>query len=279
MANEKTVPHTQYLPVNAKITRAEKMTAKEKFFEIQLPGGKDLGHKPGQFVEVSLLGIGEAPISVSSSPTKKGSFDLVVREVGNVTAALHKLEAGATVGIRGPFGNGFDMSQFKGKDLVIVGGGIGLVPLRSTINYALDNRGEFGKVSILYGTRNPSEILFKNEIAQWEARKDIDFCMTVDRGDATWKGNVGVITTLIPPLKLDLGNTAVVVCGPPIMYKFVIMSLQAKQLSNEQIWLSLERRMKCGLGKCGHCQMNHLYVCQEGPVFNYAQITDVKEAI
>jgi sulfite reductase subunit B len=276
---EKTVPHTQYLPQMATIVRTEKMTAKEKFFEIRLPGGADLGHKSGQFVEVSLFGIGEAPISVSSSPTKKGAFDLVVREVGNVTKALHGLEAGAKVGIRGPYGNGFDMDSFKGKDVLVVGGGIGLVPLRSVINYVLDKRSDFGKLTVLYGTRNPSEILFKDEIKQWESRKDMDFRMTVDRGDASWKGNVGVITTLLPPLSIDLGKTEVVVCGPPVMYKFVIMSLQSKQISNEKIWVSLERKMKCGLGKCGHCQINHLYVCQDGPVFNYHQVYDVKEAI
>jgi sulfhydrogenase subunit gamma (sulfur reductase) len=276
---EKTVPHTQYLPQMATIVRTEKMTAKEKYFEIRLPGGADLGHKSGQFVEVSLFGIGEAPISVSSSPTKKGAFDLVVREVGNVTKALHGLEAGAKIGIRGPYGNGFDMNSFKGKDVLVVGGGIGLVPLRSVINYVLDKRSDFGKLTVLYGTRNPSEILFKDEIKQWESRKDMDFRMTVDRGDTSWKGNVGVITTLLPPLSIDLGKTEVVVCGPPVMYKFVIMSLQSKQISNEKIWVSLERKMKCGLGKCGHCQINHLYVCQDGPVFNYHQVYDVKEAI
>lgn len=276
---EKTVPHTQYLPQMATIVRTEKMTAKEKYFEIRLPGGADLGHRSGQFVEVSLFGIGEAPISVSSSPTKKGAFDLVVREVGNVTKALHGLEAGAKVGIRGPYGNGFDMNSFKGKDILVVGGGIGLVPLRSVINYVLDKRSDFGKLTVLYGTRNPSEILFKDEIKQWESRKDMDFRMTVDRGDPSWKGNVGVITTLIPPLSIDLEKTEVVVCGPPVMYKFAIMSLQSKQISNEKIWVSLERKMKCGLGKCGHCQINHLYVCQDGPVFNYHQVYDVKEAI
>ena len=278
-AIEKTIPHTQYKPMMATIVRAEKMTAKEKFFEIKLPEGAELGHKPGQFVEVSIFGVGEAPISISSSPTKKGSFDLVVREVGNVTSALHRLEAGSKIGIRGPFGNGFDMKQFAGKDILIIGGGIGLVPLRSVINYIIDKKSDFGKLTILYGTRNPTEILFKDEIKKWESMKDADFRMTVDRGDPAWKGNVGVITTLVPPLKLDLDNTAVVVCGPPIMYKFVIMSLQGKQVPNDKIWVSLERKMKCGLGKCGHCQINNLYVCQDGPVFNYAMVHDVKEAI
>ena len=275
----KTIPHKDYYPELGEIVRAESMTAKEKYFMIKLPGGRDLGHKPGQFVEVSLAGIGEAPISVSSSPTRKGMFELVVREVGNVTNALHNLPVGSKVGIRGPFGNGFDMSLFKGKDVLVVGGGIGLVPLRSSIQYIIDNKADFGKMTILYGTRNPSEILFKDEIEEWKKTKGVDFRMTVDRGDASWKGNVGVITTLIPPLELNLANTVAVICGPPIMYKFVIMALQSKQLPNEQIYMSLERRMKCGLGKCGHCQINNVYVCQEGPVFNYGGIQNLKEAI
>ena len=279
LATEKTVPHSDYLPQMATLVRAEMLTSQEKFFEIKLPGGVDLGHQPGQFVEVSILGVGEAPISVCSSPTREGSFDLVVREAGSVTRALHQLPVGAKVGIRGPYGTGFDMNTFKGRDLLIVGGGIGLVPLRSVINYVLDRRDDFGKLTILYGARNPQDMLFRDEIKQWESRDDVDFRITVDRGDPSWKGNVGVITTLVPPLDIDLGRTDAIICGPPIMYKFVVLSLQSKHLPHSQIYLSLERRMKCGLGKCGHCQINSLYVCQDGPVFNYAAIQGVKEAI
>jgi len=279
MVTLKEISHASYAPVMADVTKAEKLTAKEKYFEITLPGGADLGHTPGQFVECSVLGVGEAPISISSSPTKKGAFDLVVREVGNVSAAMHKLNAGDKLGIRGPYGTGFDVEALKGKDVVIIGGGIGLVPLRSLINYVIDNRKDYGRLVILYGTRNPSEILFKPEIEMWKSNPDIEFHMTVDRGDADWKGNVGVITTLIPPMTFDLPNTVAAICGPPIMYKFVIMSLRSKHFANDQILVSLERHMKCGLGKCGHCQINNFYVCQEGPVFNYSRIFDVKEAI
>ncbi len=279
MLNAKPVPHTSYFPVMSEIVRTERLTEKEMLFEIRLPNGAELNHQPGQFVEVSILGIGEAPISVSSSPTRSGTFELVVREVGNVTHALHQLQPGDKVGIRGPFGKGFPVDEYKGKDVLIIGGGIGLVPLRSLIQYVIDNRSDFGRLIILYGTRNPSEILFKPEIEQWQDDPNVEFHMTVDRADEDWKGNVGVITTLIPPLQLDLDNTIAAVCGPPIMYKFVIMALRSKHMANEQIWVSLERRMKCGLGKCGHCQINGLYVCQDGPVFNYAKIYDVKEAI
>ncbi len=270
--------HGKYQPTRARIVRAEQLTELERLFEIELPEGP-LGHAPGQFVEVSILGIGEAPISVSSGPDRGPHFELVVRKVGNLSAALHRMGAGDTVGIRGPFGNGFDMASMAGKDLLIIGGGIGLVPLRSVIHYALDHRRDFGRVIILYGTKSPKEILFKEEIAQWQARDDVEFHITVDRGDDQWQGNVGVITTLIPPLELNLDETVAMICGPPIMYKFVIMALRSKGFTNEQVYVSLERHMKCGMGKCGHCQINHLYVCQDGPVFSYADIHDVKEAL
>ena len=270
-----------YAPEIAQVIQAETLTAIEKFFEIRMPGGKDLGHQPGQFVQVSLFGIGEAPISICSSPAKKGSFEMVVRRVGNVTEALHLLKAGDLVGIRGPFGKGFVTQEFEGKDIIFVAAGLGLPPLRSLINTLIHdtNRARFGRVIILYGVRSPAEFLFTEERRAWETRKDIDYKVTVDRASPDWKGNVGVITTLIPDLKLDLGRTVAVICGPPVMYKFALLALRSKGLRDDQIYVSLERRMKCGVGKCGHCQINSVYVCQEGPVFNYAKIRDLKEAI
>ncbi len=270
--------HGAFKPVPGRIVRTEQMTALEKLFEIQLPSGP-LGHGAGQFVEVSLLGIGEAPISVSSGAGRGPNFELVVRKAGNVTDALHRLGAGSLVGIRGPYGHGFDMEAMRGHDILVVGGGIGLVPLRSAIHHVLDHRDDYGRLVILYGTKSPADILFKAEIEEWKNRSDVEFHMTLDRADDSWKGNVGVITTLVPPLDLDLDKTLALVCGPPIMYKFVIMALRSKGLTNDQIYLSLERHMKCGLGKCGHCQINHLYVCQDGPVFRYSDIHDVKEAL
>ena len=158
-------------------------------------------------------------------------------------------------------------------------GGIGLVPLRSLINYVLDNRKNYGRLIVLYGAKSPSELLFKDELESWTASKDVEFHLTVDRGDESWDGNTGVITTLIPPLELDVRKTMVAVTGPPVMYKFVIMSLKSKQIPDENIYVSLERRMKCGVGKCGHCQINGKYCCQEGPVFNYAEIKALEEAL
>jgi sulfhydrogenase subunit gamma (sulfur reductase) len=270
-----------YVPEVAQVVQAETVTALEKFFEIRMPGGRDLGHQPGQFVQVSLFGIGEAPISICSSPVKKGSFEMVVRRVGNLSESLHLLKPGDPVGIRGPFGKGFDTKEIEGKDIIFVAAGLGLPPLRSLINTMIHdgNRAKFGRVIILYGVRSPAEFLFTEERRAWETRKDIEYKVTVDRATPEWKGNVGVITTLIPDLKLDLGRTVAAVCGPPVMYKFALLALRSKGLRDDQIYVSLERRMKCGVGKCGHCQINSVYVCQEGPVFNYAKIRDLKEAI
>lgn len=272
-------PTSIYLPSLAEIVRTEQLTKMEKLFEIKLQNEQELGHQPGQFVEVSLFGIGEAPISVSSSPTKKGSFELAVRAVGNVTKTLHTLNRGAMLGIRGPFGKGFPIEEMKGKDILFVAGGIGLVPLRSLINYVLDNRSHFGRVFVLFGAKTPAEQLFLDELARWRQSKDMEYWETVDRSDGQWKGNVGVITTLFPKITVDPQKTIAVIVGPPIMYRFAILEAQVKGIPDDQIIVSLERRMKCGVGKCGHCQINHIYVCQEGPVFSYAKIKDLKEAI
>lgn len=270
-----------YVPEVADLIKVEKMTELETFFEVKLPGGRDLGHEPGQFVQVSVFGVGEAPISISSTPLKKGSFEMVVRRVGNVTNAMHHLRAGDKLGIRGPFGHGFKMEEFAGKDILVIAGGIGLVPLRSLINTVIaeSERKKYGRVIILYGAKTKEEFLFRDELGMWAERDDIEYMVTVDRKTPGWEGHVGVITTLIPEVKLDLKNTLAVVCGPPVMYKFVILSLRSKGLKDNQIYVSLERKMKCGVGKCGHCQINNIYVCQEGPVFNYARIEDLKEAI
>lgn len=268
-----------YYPLISKITRVEQLTAIEKRFEIALPGNRVLGHQPGQFVEVSIFGFGEAPISICSSPTRIPTFELTVRNVGKLTDRMHQLQAGSMIGIRGPFGHGFDVQAFKGKDMLFLCAGIGLAPLKSLIDYTLARRNDFGRIIILYGTRNPSLILFRQDLDEWKNRKDVEYYITVDRGDENWKGNVGVITTLIPPLKLDVEKTIATVVGPPVMYKFAIMALKSKRLPDENIYLSLERRMKCGVGKCGHCQINNSYACQDGPVYHYPQIKKLEEAI
>ena len=291
-----------YRPVMAKLLSTRQLTTLETLFTLQLPGGRSLGNKPGQFVEVSLFGIGEAPISISSSPSRSnGTFELCVRNVGDLTNALHGLQPEDVVGVRGPFGNGFPIDKMRGKDILFAAGGLGLAPLRSLINQVLDQRGSFGRVIILYGTKHPTEILFEWELDEWAARKDVEFHATVDRADEDWllprmqqqdshefrmmgerldwRGNVGVITTLFPTITINPRNTVAAVCGPPIMYRFVLMELLGKGIPETQIYLSLERRMKCGVGKCGHCQINELYCCQDGPVFRYADIKGLEEAL
>ena len=268
-----------YNPIISDIKRVEQLTSLEKRFEIALPDNQILGHMPGQFVEVSIFGFGEAPISICSSPTNTPTFELTVRNVGRVTNKMHALSKGNRIGIRGPFGKGFDVALFQGKDVLFVAGGIGLAPLKSFIDYTIAKRKDYRRIIILYGTKHPSEILFKKDIELWQGLKDVEFHITVDRPDEKWKGNVGVITTLIPPLKLDVENTITAVVGPPVMYKFVIMALKSKRIPDENLYLSLERRMKCGVGKCGHCQINESYVCQDGPVYSYARIKELQEAI
>ena len=255
------------------------MTKIEKFFEIALADEEPLGHDPGQFVEVSLFGVGEAPISIASSPTKRGTFDLCVRAVGKFTNALHKLKEGDEVGIRGPFGKGFPVQTLEGNDLLILAGGLGIVPLRSLIDYVRANRRDFGKVTILLGCRTPKDMLFGDEVDEWNKRLDVNFSCTFDKADPEWSGNVGVITSLIPGVNLDPEHTYAVVVGPPIMYKFVIKELLAKMIPDTHIILSLERHMKCGIGKCGHCQIQGIFCCQDGPVFKYSELKNIKGAI
>lgn len=268
-----------YQPALATITRIEDQTAMEKLFVISLKNGKSLGHKPGQFVEVSVFGIGECPLSISSAPDQKADFELCVRRAGDVTGALHNLKVGEVIGIRGPYGSHFPVEELKGQDLLFVAGGLGIAPLRSFIRYALQRRKDYGRIIVLFGARTPADRLFKKELASLKRRSDVEYLETVDVGDESWKGNVGVITTLFPKVSIDPSKTYAVMVGPPVMYRFAIAAARAKGLADDHIIVSLERKMKCGLGKCGHCQMGPIYVCQEGPVFNYMAIKHLEEAL
>ncbi len=273
--------HTSvFLPAVATIEDIKTETALEKIYTLRLPDGQNLGHEPGQFVMVSIPGVGEAPISVMSSPSRTGeTFKLCIRNAGDLTSVIHRLQAGDEIGIRGPFGRGFPVAQFRGKDILIAAGGLGLAPARSLIDDVLDNRADFGRLVILYGAKNPGEILFRDVLTEWEGRDDVEFMVTVDRPDETWSGHVGVITTLFEHVDINPYKTIAVTVGPPVMYRFVTMELLGKGLTPEQIWMSFERRMKCGIGKCGHCQVNHRYSCQEGPSWTYAEALAFEEAL
>lgn len=270
-----------YLPSECEIVAVTDLTPGEKLFRVRLSDGAELGHLPGQFVQVSLLGWGEAPISVASSPTRNGVFELGVRRAGSLTGAMHLLKAGDTLGIRGPFGRPFDLPRLRGQDLLLISGGCGLAPMRSLIQYCEDRPDEFARLSILYGAKIPAYTLFKDELAAWEASARFACSLTVDSssGEECYDGNVGLITSLIPPLTFDPNDTIAVIVGPPAMYRGVIAELKKKGLPSDRIVVSLERQMRCGVGKCGHCTIEHLYCCQDGPVFWLNEIEHLRGAL
>jgi sulfhydrogenase subunit gamma (sulfur reductase) len=269
-----------HVPEIATITGARDLTAQDRIFVLELPGKRDLGHRPGQFVQLSVFGFGEAPISVCSSPEKRGAFDLCVRRMGGLTSALHGMGPGDQVGIRGPFGNGFPMESLAGMDCLIVAGGIGLAPLRSVIDTIFLNREDYGRLIVLYGTKSPADILFPEEIEAWRADPRNEILVTVDEASDGWDGRVGVVTTLFPEVRIDPVRTVVVaLVGPPVMYRFVLTELNAMAVPEGQMFFSLERRMKCGVGKCGHCQVDGRYVCIDGPVFSARDLMTMRESI
>jgi sulfhydrogenase subunit gamma (sulfur reductase) len=277
---EKTVINdSNYRIRKGKVIWTRRMTPREKLFEIALDGDSSLDHEPGQFVMVSLFGVGEAPLSVCSSPTNRGSFELCVRAAGRVTETMHMLEAGDEIGIRGPLGKGFPIGVLEGNDLLIIAGGLGIVPLRSLINFVFDNRRDFGKVHTLLGCRSVDDILFGDELQQWRMRMDVHYECTLEKGADEWAGHVGLITSLIPGVHLDPERTFAIVVGPPVMFRFVMKELLAKNIPESQVLVSLERHMKCGMGKCGHCQIEDYYCCTDGPVFKYRDIKHIKEAL
>jgi len=269
-----------YMPRIARVADSRKFTDKETWLRIEFHDGAGIEYSAGQFMEVGVFGIGEAPISICSGPGHRHDLEMCVRSVGDVTNAIGALKTGDTVAVRGPFGNGFDMDSVAGSDLLLAAGGLGLAPCRSFIQAALEGRGKFKRVIILYGARTPADLLFLDDLAAWAKRDDCEFLVTVDRGDGTWTGNTGVITTLFRRIaRIDPANTVAFIIGPPVMFKFAVLEALAMGMRKTNIYCSLERRMKCGLGKCGHCQIRDVYVCQEGPIFSYADVMRLREGI
>ena len=267
-----------FLPREATIVRVEAPTESERHFTLKMADGSRMEFEPGQILEAGLFGYGEIPLGFASSPTRKNTFDIVVRSVGRVSKVINALKKGDSLYLRGPLGRGFDLSKIRGHDVLIVAGGIGLCPTRSLIQYILDRRGEFKRFILFYGARDPKQQLFLDDLAVWRKSKDVEYHETVDKGDPSWKGNVGVITKLFAKTNID-PDTRAVVCGPPVMFKFVIAELDKLGIPRENVFVDLERRMKCGVGKCGHCQINDKYVCTDGPVFSFAQMQGLEEAI
>jgi sulfhydrogenase subunit gamma (sulfur reductase) len=237
---------------------------------------QDFTFKPGQCVMVGLLGVGECMFAISSSPTKKEYIEISVMKYGKVTSAVHELKSGDIVGVRGPYGNSFDVGSWHGKNIVLVGGGIGQAPLRSVINYMLDNREKYGKIDIFYGARSSQDLCYKNELFELEKRDDVDVHLSIDKNEDGWTRFVGFVPDNLLQFAPSSENTIAVTCGPPVMIKFVIQNLLKLGFSPDKIFTTLEMRMKCGIGKCGRCNIGNLYVCKDGPVFSYEQLKNIK---
>jgi NAD(P)H-flavin reductase len=236
-------------------------------------------YRPGQFAELSIFGVGECPIGIASSPTQKGLLEFCVRAVGTVTNAIHNLEAGDKLGVRGPLGNSWPVDEVRGKDLLFIGGGIGLPPLRSLIQYVLDKREEYGAVEIVYGARSPQDLVYKAELKEWEEREDVDLHVTVDVGDETWAGPVGFVPPFLKDINPSPRNKVTFTCGPPIMIKLVVDALEEMGYADADIITTLEMKMKCGVGKCGRCNIGDKYVCRDGPVFSFEQLRKIPGAL
>ncbi len=266
-----------YQPLPAVIERVVVENSQIKTFVLRfrdMSYNGNFTYRPGQFMMVSIPHHGEAPISFSSTPTRPGTIELSVRKAGQLTSALHELKAGAVIGLRGPYGQSFPMDHLAGRDLLFIAGGIGLAPLRSVINAAIDGGDSFGRKLILYGSRLPSDIAFHADLRGWDDLADVRCLLTVDAPEPGWDGKVGVVTTLLDQVDMDPGRTIALLCGPPLMIRFVLAALTAKGFADEDIITTMERHMKCGIGICRHCHMDGRLVCVDGPVFSLAELRD-----
>ena len=262
-----------YELIKAEIVDIKEETSNIKTFTLK---PKDpISFATGQFMEVAIPGFGEAPFTPSSNPKDNKKMEFTIMKAGRVTSALHDMKTGQKLGIRGPYGLGYPLNDFKNKELLIVGGGVGLAPLRSLL-YALFNEiDNYKKVDLRYGAKTPEDIVYKNEIGNWGKDGKSSVIMTVDVGSKSWKGNVGLVTTILEDIKIDLNNAAAVVCGPPVMMKFATFRLLEKGFKPDNLFLSMEKNMSCGVGKCGHCRLGEYYACKEGPVFRYDKINNI----
>ncbi len=267
--------HNPLLPMNAQVTKLITESHDVKTFQVEPE--TMFSHLPGQCAMISLIGVGEALFSITSPPGRD-YLEFSIKRVGKLTEALHQLEVGDQIGIRGPYGNGFPVEDLKGKNLLFIGGGIGLAPLRSLVQYALDHRDDYpGRFQLVYGARSVGDLLFARDICDhWPEEKDFQVSLTIDAPDPKWDGFVGYVPEYLEQLPLDPANTVAITCGPPVMIKFVLQTLEKLGFSPEHIVTTLEYKMKCGIGKCGRCNLDEHYVCQDGPVFYLSQLKKFK---
>jgi len=248
-----------------------------KTFELSFNNKIDydnFNYVPGQFAEISLIGKGECPIGIASSPTEIGTIKFTIKKMGTVTSGFHNCEEGDIIGVRGPCGNGWPIEKMKGKNIVIIGGGFAFSTLRSLIIYMLDkeNRTDYKKITVIYGNRDSGEVLYKRDLENWKTKKDIDIFLTLDRKEEGWMEKVGFVAPIVKEIAPSSDNAIAVVCGPPIMIKTTIQVLEELKFKDEQILNSLEMRMKCGIGKCGRCNIGNKYICVDGPVFSLEEL-------
>ncbi len=263
------------LPELFLVKKVRRETADTFTLDLARPGGAAaLAFAPGQFNMLYAFGQGEAPISISGDPACPDTLVHTVRNVGNVTRAICNSRPGAQLGVRGPFGAPWPVAEAAGNDVVIVAGGLGLAPLRPALYHLLQHRPDYGNIELIYGARTPADLLYRLELERWRGRFDLRVHVTVDTAAADWRGGVGVVTTVIPRARFDPANTTALICGPQIMMRYTILEFLGHGLKPEQIFVSMERNMKCGLGRCGHCQWGPFFVCKDGPVFRFDRVKD-----
>ncbi len=273
--NTPSSPGDAMLPLPYRVQQLRHDTDDTFTLELQAAeGANGFSFDAGQFNMLYVFGVGEVPISISGDSSRARILVHTTRAVGTVTKAMRKLKRGDMLGVRGPFGSHWPVSEAAGNDVVIVAGGIGLAPLRPAVYKLLAQREKFGQVVLLYGTRSPADILFRHELEGWRSRFDVHAYVTVDRAMGAWRGNVGVVTTLIPKAPFDSRNTVAMICGPEVMMRFTVLELQKRGVLAGNIFLSLERNMKCAIGLCGHCQFGRHFICKDGPVFRYDRIKE-----
>lgn len=264
-----------YLPLRSKLLEVVTESPTIKTFVVTPE--EPLAFRAGQFVELTVPGIGEAPFTPSSSPADAERIALTVMKAGRVTGALHEMGSGVELGLRGPYGNAYPLDEYAGRDILVLGGGVGLAPLRSLLLALLAETKRFGRIILCYGARTPADLIYKGELEKWRSNGAMEVHLTVDRADDSWAGRVGVVTTALEEVKVDASKAVGVVCGPPVMMKFGTLALVKMGFPAASIYLSMERNMSCGIGQCGHCRVGPYYVCRDGPVFAYAQLEKIED--